>query len=181
MPSRVSRDEAMSSGLRIGDTTRTSAPNSSVSLIQNSNRRQIRGSLSTKSRLSLYSSFSSICACSRNFPATGEAYQPASKARQSSHEDPADERISSFRSLTRSDSQCPFSLNFLEESGTTTRGVRGKSQPRRFKIRVVADVPLRCMPATRMAIFFGRMLSAPTDLEASAISMCLVPGLNTLR
>ena len=163
MPSRASSEEATSRGLRIGDTTRTSAPNFSSSSLQNSNRRQIRGSFSRKSRLSPNSSCSSICARSRNFPATGEAYQPASKARQSSHADPADDSISSFRSMTRCDSQYPFSLN---EFGATR--VCGKSQPRRFKIREIDDVPLRCIPATRMAIFVGRLPPERTSQGVSA-------------
>ena len=173
IPSRVSRDEATSRGLRIGNTTRTSAPNSLLSLIQNSNRRQIRGSLSTKSRLSPYSSSSSICACSRNFPATGEAYQLVSKARQSSHPDPADSKMASFRHVMPEDSQSPRS--FLEP-GVLSAIFFGKSQPNRLSTRVVADVPLLCMPATRMATFVGRMLSASVDLEVSAIGICWHPN-----
>ena len=169
MPSRVSSEEATSRGLRIGDTTRTSAPNFSISSLQNSNKRQIRGSFRRKRRLSPNSSSSSICARSRNFPATGDLYQPASNARQSSHLDPADFKISLFRSVITEDSQNPLSFPGPASLPMT---FFGKSQPTKLRIRATADVPLRCMPATRMATFVGRPPAASTSRDVSTIGIC---------
>ena len=146
MPFRASRDAATSRGLRIGDMTHGCAPILLTASIQNLSKRHIRGSFSTNSRLSPNSFKRTACARSRYSSATGETYQFASKALQSLQTDPADARISSFRSVIGWDSQWPVGLSpagFIR--------VAGKSHPTRPSKRVNNDVPLRCIPATRTA------------------------------
>ena len=149
IPSRASKDAATSRGLRMGEMMEGSAPWSLTASIQKGSRRHIRGSFRTKNRLSPYSSSRIVRACSRNLSAMGEAYHCRLKEFQSHQEDPADSSNSSFSKTIFLDSQCPLSLVGLGFSN-----VAGKSQPRMFNTRASAEVPLRCIPARRIAILF---------------------------
>ena len=126
-----------------------SAPWVLTASIQNGRRRHIRGSFRTKSGLSPNWSSRISWARLRNLPATGEAYHSGLKDLQSHQELSADVRISSFRKTTFLDSQNPVVLSALGFTNAV-----GKSQPEMFSTRVSNEVPLRCIPATTIAIFF---------------------------
>ena len=110
----------------------------------------MRGSLSTNSRLSPNSSSSRARARSRNASATEAAYQAGSKGRQSCHSIPVDLMISWFRTWTGQDSQKPVGLF----PGTGSFRLFGKSHPMRLSTLATHEVPLRCIPATRIAVLF---------------------------
>ena len=162
MPSRASREAATSSGLRTGRRIRGSAPKACRTPVQKGSSRQMRGSLSTNSRLAPNSFPSSAWAHSRNAPAAGEAPQSGSMGCQSSQEVPAEARISSFSSIIGRDSQKPVSLF----SGDACIKVFGRSQPSRLSALVAAEVPPRWGPATSRAIFSLRSFnSAPARTD----------------
>ena len=165
MPSRASSDSATSSGLRIGDTIKGRAPKRPSVSIQKGSRRQMRGSLMTNIRLSPNWFSRTVCALSWNWSTRGEEYQPGSKVRHSSarHSSsfvPAETRISRLTATISGDSQNPRSLE-----GCGAIRFFGRSQPRMPKIRAMADVPLRCIPATTTAI-----LAAGADPPVSSVT-----------
>ena len=156
MASRPSREAATSRGLRTGKTINGSAPKSLTTSIQKDRNRHIRGSFSTNKWLPLYSLSSTLRARSRNSPATGEACQAGSKACQSFQADSADARMSSLRCMMRNDSQNPASLL----CALSLIKVLGKSHPSKFSTRVIAEVPLRCMPTTKIAFLIAALLAS---------------------
>src|SRR5262249_44126323 len=65
---------------------------------------------------------------------------------QSSHEEPTAASIALFIATIPLDSQYPASLKVLAAIRSF-----GKSAPSRFNMRVTAEVPLRCIPSTKIA------------------------------
>ena len=144
MSSRFCSDCITSMGFRLGSKTCNLTSKLFMASKYKDVNLQIRGSLMTMVSLPLYSAsimsaIESTSALRFREPIEG------CKRRQSFQLDPSPFSIASWASIIARLSQCPRALPSLAPSK-----VIGRSAPSRFNTRVMADVPLRCMPKIRI-------------------------------
>jgi len=146
-PFRFARDMVTSAGCLTGIMILVCMPALLNESVQNFRNLQTLGSLKTKSDWFGNSSFIVCTASLRNVEASGESNQSGLKGRQSHHIEPAEANMRSFNSIMRADSQKPVGLS----SAVAMREVGGL-HPIVTSAPATDDVPLRCMPATTMAV-----------------------------
>ena len=133
-------------------------------LRHNGKNLHILGSFTTNVGASPYSFRSAVKSLSLNAAAGIESNIEGSSRRKSSQDEPSAASISSCKSTIALDSKYPFGF---DASG----GIKflGRLAPNKPRTPARTDVPLRCMPRTRIQTGrFGRLTEAERDFECLA-------------
>src|SRR5580658_874356 len=146
-PSRFSSEAATSSGLRMAITAQGSMPRPASTGRHSGSNRHRRGSFTTSSGAAPNSRVIDAPSRSRNDAATALSNQDCGKLRISCQDEPAAARTSSCRATISRGSQKPAALT----AASASIKCRGSAAPHRLSRRASAEVPLRCMPSTRIA------------------------------
>ena len=176
MPLRSKSEATTASGLRSISTYRVAMFRAARSSVTNGTNRQMRGSLSTSSGEAPYSSSTSAWNPRAASSRSDGGKAAGSSLRQSSQLLSICSSKRSCCATSDAGSQWPRTL-----LGDAPNKVLGKSAPSRLMTRVMAEVPLRCMPRTSRQMRRGKAPASPWLGITSRCATTPLPALSRCR